>query len=70
MATILQLDQPLPFSTPKGPAWAHFLLDYGTEHDILWGCFICDSGQCWWVANRDIRLAENWSLGIKSEEPM
>lgn len=63
---ILQLNPPLPLDTPKGPAWAHFILDYGQEHDVLWGCFVKETGECWWVANRDVRLEKNWSLGIRS----
>ena len=32
---ILQLNPPLPLETPKGKAWAHFIIDYGLEHDLL-----------------------------------
>jgi hypothetical protein len=62
---LLQLRQPLPFDTPKGPAWAHFLLDYGTEHHLLWICFVNETGECWTFSNPEIRLQRNVSLGVR-----
>jgi hypothetical protein len=63
---ITQLNPPLPLDTPKGPAWAHFLLDYSQEHDVLWGCFLKANGECWWVSNRDVRMDRNWSMGTRT----
>ena len=62
---LLQLNPPLPLDTPKGPAWAHFLLDYGTEHHLLWICFVMESGECWSFSNPEIRLQRNLSLGVR-----
>jgi len=45
--TLLQLDPPLPVLTPKGSAWAHVLIDYGPEADIMWVCFQDAGGECW-----------------------
>ena len=59
---MLQLSPPLPVQTPKGKAWAHVLLDYGPEADLLWICFQDETGECWTWANKDIRLQENMSL--------
>ena len=56
---IIQLQSPLPFDTPKGKAWAHFLIDYGMEHDLLWVCFQNDTGECWTWNNKDIRIEKN-----------
>ena len=59
---MLQLSPPLPVQTPKGKAWAHVLIDYGPEADLLWMCFQDETGECWTWANKDIRLQENMSL--------
>ena len=59
---MLQLSPPLPVQTPKGKAWAHVLIDYGPEADLLWLCFQDETGECWTWANKDIRLQENMSL--------
>lgn len=44
---IIQLDQVLPLDTPFGPSDAHFLIDYGTEHPIMFVVFVRSSGECW-----------------------
>ncbi len=33
---MLQLNPPIPVDTPKGPALAIVLLDYGPDYDLLW----------------------------------
>ena len=58
-----RIDPPLPLDTPKGSAMAHFLIDYGPEHHLLWVCFQDDSGECWTWSNKDVRLQENISMG-------
>ena len=58
-----RIDPPLPLDTPKGSAMAHFLIDYGPEHHLLWVCFQDDSGECWAWSNKDVRLQENISMG-------
>lgn len=59
---ILQLDPPLPLMTPKGSGWAHLVIDYGQEHDLLWVVFLDADGACWTVPNPQVRLDPNWSL--------
>lgn len=59
---ILQLNPPLPMKTPKGSAMAHFLIDYGPEHHLLWVCFQ-ESGECWTWQNPDILACENITFG-------
>lgn len=59
---LLQLNPPLPLTTPKGKAWAHVLIDYGQEHDLLWVCFQDDTHECWTWNNRDIRIQENITM--------
>lgn len=60
---LTQLDPPLPMNTPKGKGNAHFVIDYGPESSLLWVVFMDANGECWAVPNKEIRLAENWSLG-------
>jgi hypothetical protein len=60
---ILQLNPPLPMTTPKGKAVAHFLIDYGLESDIMWVCFQDETGECWTWGNKDIRIQKNISAG-------
>ena len=57
-----RLDPPLPLTTPKGAGMAHFVIDYGPEHELLWVVFVDETGECWCVPNREIRLQKNWSL--------
>lgn len=60
---LLQLNPPIPLMTPKGRAFAHVLIDYGMEFDLLWVCFQDVSGECWTWSNRDVRMGANVSLG-------
>ena len=45
----------MPVLTPKGPALAHFLIDYGEEHHLMWVCVLDKTGEIWTFANPDIR---------------
>lgn len=56
---IIELTSPIPMITPKGKAWAHFMIDYGMEHDLLWVCFQDDTGECWTWTNKDVRIQKN-----------
>jgi hypothetical protein len=60
---LTQLNPPLPLITPKGKAWAHIVIDYGQEHDLLWVCFQDDSGECWTWGNQDVHIQENITMG-------
>ncbi len=67
---LLQLDPPLPLETPKGPGFAHVLVDYGPEHDLYWTVFLDASGECWTFSNREIRAQRNITLGrVNVAEP-
>jgi len=56
---IVQINPPLPLDTPKGKSWAHFVIDYGMEHDLLWVCFQTETGECWTWNNKDIKIEKN-----------
>jgi len=60
---LTQLNPPLPLLTPKGKAWAHLVIDYGPEADLMWVCFQDDDGACWTWSNRDVRIQANATLG-------
>jgi hypothetical protein len=63
---ILQLDPTLPLETPKGRGFAHFLIDYGTEHHLLWVVFLDATGECWTFPNPEIRLQSNPTMGVRN----
>jgi len=63
MQTMIQLNPPLPIVTPLGKSFAHVLIDYGIEHDLMWVCFQNDTGECWTWANKDIRADKNITIG-------
>lgn len=62
---LTQLNPPIPLITPKGKAWAHIVIDYGQEHDLLWVCFQDETGECWTWGNRDVKIQENITMGRK-----
>lgn len=59
---ILQLDPPLPLLTPNGNALAHFVIDYGPEHHLIWVCFGRD-GEIWSWSNPKVRAETNITMG-------
>lgn len=61
--SMLQLDPPIPMTTPKGEGFAHILLDYGPESDLYWTVLLTQSGEIWTYANRHVRAAKNITLG-------
>jgi hypothetical protein len=63
---ILQLDPPLPMTTPRGTGLAHFLIDYGPETHLYWTVFLDDTGECWTFQNPEVRVSPNPSLGRTS----
>lgn len=69
MTTHLQLSPPLWLRTPKGVGLAHFLIDYGPEHDLLWVVADDATGEVWTVPNPDVRFIPNYSLGAARRPP-
>lgn len=66
---ITQLNPPLPLQTAKGTGWAHFVIDYGPEYDLVWVVFMDNDGACWSVPNPEVRMQFNWTLGRRKPEP-
>jgi hypothetical protein len=65
---ILQLNPPVPLDTPKGPGFAHVLIDYSQDHHLLWVVFLDGSGECWTFRNPDVRLQPNLTMGVRTDE--
>jgi len=61
--SLLQLDPSIPVITPKGDGYAHILIDYGAEFNLLWVVFLDDSGECWTFDNTQIRAQKNVTMG-------
>lgn len=59
---ILQLDPPLPITTPKGDGLAHLVIDYGPEHHLMWVVFLDDNGECWTYPNPQVRACKNVTM--------
>jgi len=59
---ILQLDPPIPMSTPKGSGYANFLVDRGMEFDNEWIVFL-DNTEVWSFLNHEVRLEFNHTYG-------
>ena len=62
---MMQLNPPIPVDTPRGPAYAHVMIDYSQEHYVLFVCFLCDTGDCWVLPNRDVKLQQNITIGVR-----
>lgn len=60
---LTQLNPPLPLVTPKGSGFAHMVIDYSQEHDLIWVVFIDSTGECWSFKNSEVRMGTNISLG-------
>lgn len=67
---ILQLNPMIPVHVvagagghPVGNGFAFAIIDYSSEHHVLWGVAFDDTGQVWWIQNTDIRFQRNASLG-------
>lgn len=67
---ILQLNPPLPLTTARGPGLAHFLLDYGPEHHLMWVIADDATGECWTVANPEVRFATNITMGRRKPQKL
>jgi hypothetical protein len=66
--TILQLHPPIPLDTPKGSAQAWFIIDYSSEHDLLWVCAIDATGEIWVLPNAEVRAQKNITMGRELEK--
>ena len=61
--SILQLIPPFPVVTPKGDGYAHLLIDYGPEFNLLWVCFLDRFRGVPTYDNTQIRARKNVTMG-------
>jgi hypothetical protein len=66
--TITQLSPTIWLQTPKGIGLAHFLIDYGEEHDLVWVVFDDKTGEIWAWPNKSVRAVTNISLDAKRND--
>ena len=61
---ILQLNPPIPMTdlATNKQVLAHFIIDYGPEWHVMWGCFN-QEGEVWWLTNPLVRARDNPSVG-------
>lgn len=62
MTAIIQCSPTIPLMTSKGAASAHFLIDCGEEHRLLFVCFIDETGEQWTFRNDEVRLQRNETM--------
>ena len=60
---MLQLNPPIPLSTPKGDGLAWAVIDYGTEFNLMWVVAIDETGEIWTFQNPDVRALKNITMG-------
>lgn len=60
---IVQLNPPIPLSTPKGNGLAWFMINYGIENDIEWVVAIDGTGEIWSFRTPEIRAQKNITQG-------
>lgn len=65
---ILQLQPTIPLDTEHGPADAFFLLDYSEQHPIYYIVFLRNTGECWMLDSRLVKLEKNITMGIRVNE--
>lgn len=61
---MLEIEQLIHVTTPRGRGILKFLIDRGDEADLQWVVFL-DNGEIWTFQNRDIKLTNNITLGRK-----
>jgi hypothetical protein len=61
--SMYQLNPSIPVSVEhKGTGECIGWIDYGPEHDLLWGVAFDSTGEVWWVPNPMVRFIKNYSL--------
>lgn len=66
---LTELRTALPVSTPRGNGFAFAVIDYGQEHHLLWVVVIDATGEIWTIANPEIRVRPNPTMGAPRVPP-
>ena len=59
---MLQLNPVIPVTTPKGDGEAWALIDYSSEHHLMWIVAIDETGEIWTFPNPKVRAQKNISM--------
>jgi hypothetical protein len=63
----VQLNPPLPLDViGKGPRLAIGVIDYGTEHSLIWVTAITATREIWCEPNENVRVQSNYTMGRTS----
>lgn len=68
--TILQLNPTIPLNTPKGDGQAILVIDYGSEHNLIWTVMIDSTGEIWSFQNPHVRAQKNITMDRKQPTPL
>lgn len=63
---ITELKKPFPVtvtSHDNKKGLAHWIMDIGIEHHVIWGVVFDEGGEIWWIPNPEIRAQTNWTMG-------
>lgn len=62
-----QLNPTLPVICNKGTGQAHFVIDYGIEHHLMWVIVSDKDGGIWTISNPDVKVQYNFTIGRNSK---
>lgn len=65
---IKQLDPPIPVATTRGKGYALLVIDYSQEHHLMWVVALDDTGEIWTLANPEVRVRINPTLGREYDD--
>lgn len=57
-----QLNPTIPLTTPKGNGQALAVIDYGSEHNLIWVIAIDDTGEIWSYQNPEVKIQKNITM--------
>lgn len=66
--TILQLNPTIPLETPLGSGQAIMVIDYSSEHHLVWTVIIDSTGEIWSFPNPKVRGQKNITMGRDSPD--
>lgn len=64
----VQLNPPVPLDTDKGAGMALGIIDYGTEHNLIWVVALDENGEIWCLKNPSVRAQKNITFGRRTKK--
>jgi hypothetical protein len=59
----------LPVTVPQGNGFAIAVIDYGSEHHLLYVTVLDETGEIVTIANPDVRVRPNFSMRAPRNKP-